>query len=310
MNSERLAGHELCPRKQTWSERYVGFRVSLMHALYRALEAGLTSELDPEKAASNEFLALAAKPGLDIEGPDVYNIAMHNARLAGIVSVALRSGGSAWKRIPPTGFWESACYDSGDGNPRRVVLVDHWGASRQTVEATSWRTIGELVSLERPILLTAVEIGTTRQRKRISPWTRAWRHPRNKVCRFRKRDGEESFGGDWEPVWREDCELKTKDWLDLMEKDGCMDAIQTSRIALPQRPERYLAEMKRLSGEMGSEAMRLAGCNDRMSGACPFIQVCHGAKEADPLRYGFKLRGTAELNRRDTAPEVAFSTKP
>lgn len=290
MNSERLAGHELCPRKQTWSERYVGFRVSLMYALYRALDAGLTSELDPEKAASNEFLALAAKPGLDIEGPDVYAIAMHHSKLAGIVSVALRSGGAAWKRIQPTASWQSACYDAGDGQPRRVVLADHWGASRQAVEATSWRTIGELVSLERPILLTAVEIGTTRQRKRISPWTRAYRHPRNKVCRFRKRDGEESFGGDWEPVWREDCELKTKDWLDLMAKDGCLDAIKTSRIAVPQRPERYLAEMKRLSGELGSEAMRLAGCNDRMSGACPFQAVCHGAKDSDPLRYGFKMR--------------------
>jgi hypothetical protein len=261
-----------------------------MHALYRALDAGLTSELDPEKAASNAFLELAAKPGLDIEGPETYSVAMHYAKLGGIVSVALRSGGPSWKHIHDVAEWQSSCYDAGDGTPRRVVLVDHWSNSRQTVEATSWRTIGELVSLERPILLTAVEIGTTRQRKRISPWTRAWRHPRNKMCRFRKRDGEESFGGDWEPVWREDCELKTKDWLDLMAKDGCMDAIQTSRIAVPQRPERYLAEMKRLSGEMGSEAMRLAGCNDRMSGACPFIQVCHGAKEADPLRYNFKLR--------------------
>ena len=293
MNSERLAGHELCPRKQTWSERYVGFRVSLMHALYRALEAGLTSELDPEREAFDEFIRLATNPGLDIEGPDVYAIGMHYGRLAQIISVALRSTGPRWEKVFSTKSWNSSCYDSGDGKPRRIVLVDHWSNSRQTVEATSWRTIGELVSLERPILLTAVEIGTTRQRKRISPWTRAWRHPRNKVCRFRKRDGEESFGGDWEPVWREDCELKTKDWLDLMAKDGCMDAIQTSRIAVPQRPERYIAEMKRLSGEMGSEAMRLAGCNDRMSGACPFINVCHGAKDADPLRYSFHLRAQA-----------------
>lgn len=295
MNSERLAGHELCPRKQSWSERYVGFRVSLMYALYRAVDAGLTTEGDIERDSQSAFLSLAAKPGLDIQGPDVYAVATNHSKLAAIVSVALRSGGPAWKRIPPTPLWTSACYDSGDGQPRRVVLVDHWGVSRQAVEATSWRTIGELVALERPILLTAVEIGTTRQRKRISPWTRAYRHPRNKVCRFRKRDGEESFGGDWEPVWREDCELKTKDWLDLMAKDGCMDAIKTSRIAVPQRPERYLAEMKRLSGELGSEAMRLAGCNDRMSGACPFQVVCHGAKDSDPLRYGFKLRSASSL---------------
>ncbi len=296
MNSERLAGHELCPRKSTWSERYVGFRISLTAALYSAVDAGLTTELDPEKAAQDALLTVAAKPGLDIEGEGVYGIAMHYARLSAIVSVALRSGGPAWKRIPDTESWTSACYDSGDGQPRRVVLVDHWGASRQAVEATSWRTIGELVSLERPILLTAVEIGTTRLRKRISPWTRAYRHPRNKVCRFRKRDGEESFGGDWEPVWREDCELKTKDWLDLMAKDGCMDAIKTSRIAVPQRPERYLAEMKRLSGELDSEAMRLAGCNDRMSGACPFQVVCHGAKDSDPLRYNFKLRSSSDIH--------------
>jgi hypothetical protein len=296
ISSEQLAIMEICPRRRLWQEQYASLRVSLVGALYRGLAAGLTAENDPEKEAERAVLALAARPGLDFEGPTVYAVAMHTSKLAGILAVALRNSGPAWSLFPGSDAWASACYDAGDGEPRRVVLVDRWNDERKASEATSWRTIGELVSLERPIFLTSVEIGTSRAGHRISPWTRAYRHPKNRTCRFRKLHGGEKFGSDWLPVWREDCELKTKEWLDLMAKDGCMDAVQTSRIGLPQRPERYLEQIRRLWDDMsrpGTPPMRLAGCYDKLSGACQFLEVCHGAKEPDPARYNFRLRGSA-----------------
>lgn len=296
ISSEQLAIMEICQRRRAWQERYESFRVSLVGALYRALAVGLTTEKDPEKEAENALLAIAASPGLDFEGPTVYSVAVHMSKLAGILAVALRNLGPAWSIFPGTSSWTSACYDSGDGEPRRVVLVDRWTDDRKAQEATGWRTVGELVSLDRSIFLTSVEIGTSRLGHRISPWTRAYRHPKNQTCRFRKLHGGEKFGKEWLPVWREDCELKTKEWLDLMAKDGCMDAIQTSRIGMPARPERYLGEIRRMTADMdrpGTPPMRLAGCYDKLSGPCQFLGVCHGAKEADPARYNFRLRGSA-----------------
>jgi hypothetical protein len=67
LSTERLAVWELCPRRAIWTNRYAT-RVSLMGALYRALNAGLTAEKSPEQAAQNELLAIASNPGLDIYG--------------------------------------------------------------------------------------------------------------------------------------------------------------------------------------------------------------------------------------------------
>lgn len=294
-SAEQLVAQEVCPRRRAWSEQYEGFRVSLTGALYTAMRAGLTTAADPEKTAEDALLALAARPGLAVEGPEIYSIAMSYAKLAAILAVALRSGGAPWALCPATDTWVSGCYNAGDGVPRRLVLVDRWSKDREAQESTNWRTVGELVALETPILITLVEIGTTRGGRRISPWTRAYRHPKNNTCRFRKLHGPDTFAG-WNPVWREDCELKTKDWLDLMTKDGCMDAIQTRRVGLPARPERYLTQIESMKVEMdrpGLPPMRLAGCHDRASGECPFLVVCHGPKEEDPARYGFRLRGSA-----------------
>jgi hypothetical protein len=299
LTAEKFAVQEICPRRREWTDKYQNFRVSIMGAVYRALDAGLRAESDPERAAENQMIALASNPGLDLEGPEVYPIAMHHARLAGIISVCLRSGGKApwrpWGDVDGSFPWRSACYDAGDGQPRRVVLVDRWSDDRKMQETHGWRTVGELVALNRPIVLTSVEIGSSRAGRRVSPWTRCYLHPRNRMYRFRRQSAAEDFGANWKPVWREDSSIKTDEWLDRMTEEGCMDQVKSCVVPVPTRPAAYLREMERLASEMrvvGEPPMRLAGCYDRMSGPCVFACVCHGKKQPQPELYGFKLRAS------------------
>ena len=294
LSSERLVSYELCPRRFRWTQDYATFRVSPIRALYMALDAGLRSEKDPERAAENQVMTLAASPGLDLTGENVYGVAMHYAKLAGILTTALRSTSSGpWKPYPGTDTWESACYDMGDGKPRRVALVDRWSDDRRQDEVYGWRSLGEVCALDSPILLTALVIGSSRDQHRYSAWTRAHQHPRNRLIRFQRRSTDEGFGVSWHPVWREDSGIPTEAWLNQMKKDGCMeDLVHTSVVSVPPRRADYLAEMGRLAGEMESTAanptMRLAGCFG--FSPCPFGCVCHGTKEPRPENYNFRLR--------------------
>ena len=292
ISAEQLIAIELCPRRHTWSNRYAALRISPVRALYIALDAGLRAEKDPERSAENEFLGLAANPGLDITGGNVYAICLHHAKLAGLLAVALRSISSGpWKPFPGTDSWQSACYDIGDGKARRIALVDRWSDDRKQQEIYGWRTIGEACALNQTILLTAVVIGAAQDKHRHSPWTRCYRHPRNRTFRMKRKSSEEDFSHTWQRVWREDSGISTEDWLRKMKDDGCMtDLVHTVQVPVPVRRDDYLKEMKRLTAEMeyGDESPRFAGCFGWNT--CPFVSVCHGNKEALPENYGFRPR--------------------
>lgn len=307
ISAERLAVSELCMRRLVWTNRYAT-RVSLMGALYRALDAGLKAENNPEQAASNELLGIASNPGLDIYGNDIYAIATHTAWLAGILATSLRNAFAApWRDFPDTDIgnptlgqhrWRSGLYDAGDGIPRRLVLVDRWSDDRKASEQRGWRTISEAVAFRRPIAITAIEIGASRDKRRVSPWTRCYRHPRNDVFRFRRLNSEEDFSRAWKKAWREDSGIPTADWLAKMQKDGCLDAVQTIHVPPPARPNDFLARMceiaddiKRWEERDGEHPpMRLAGCMDVMHGPCPFLAVCHGNRVPEPAQCGIRRR--------------------
>jgi hypothetical protein len=299
LSAEKLSAYELCPRRYVWQGNYAALRISPLKALYIALDAGLTTDKDPEKTAENQLLALAANPGLDVTGGDVYAICYHFAKLAGILSVALRSASDEpWKRVdlitlPDGSAWQSACYDDGTAYPRRISLVDSWSDDRKQVEMFGWRTLGESVFLNRPIMLTAISIGSTHDKRRHSAWTRCYRHPRNRTFRLQRKTSDEDFSKTWAKEWREDTTIATAEWLTQMKRDGCMESlVHTELVPVPKRRVDYLDELYRLAGEMdlleATPAMRLSGCFG--FSPCPFISVCHGAKEPKPELYGFRLR--------------------
>lgn len=289
ISAEKIATYELCPRRFRWTGRY-RVRVSLVRALYMALDAGLRTEKDPERAAENELLALAASPGLDVYGGDVYAIAMHHAKLAGVLAAALRSAWSApWTPVEQVPQWQSAAYQTGDGALRRIALVDRWSDDRKQQEVSGWRTIGEVCALDQPLLVTAITIGSSQDKRRHGAWTRCWRHPRNRTFRFQRKTSTEDFGATWTSVWREDSGIKTADWLTQMRADGCMtDLVHTVQVPVPKGREAYLDEIKRISGEMGNlpevPPMRLAGCHG--FAPCPFLGVCPDTR---PEKHGFAV---------------------
>lgn len=295
LSAEKIFAYELCPRRFAYTGKYLT-RVSPIRALYMALDAGLRTAKDPERAAENELLALAASPGLDIVGHDIYAVAMSHAKLAGILAAALRSAWSApWTPVEPVDLpeghqWQSAAYSTGDGHLRRIALVDRWSDDRKQQECSGWRMIGEVCALEKPILLTAVTIGATQDKRRHSAWTRCWRHPRNRTFRFQRKTSTEDFGSTWVPVWREDSGIPTADWLSQMRSDGCMtDLVHTVQVPVPKGQQAYLAEMTRIAGKLEIlpevPSMRLAGCHG--FSPCPFLGVC---PESNPERFGFVAR--------------------
>jgi len=295
LSSEKLVTFETCPRRFAWTGAY-STRISLIRALYMALDAGLRTEKDPERSAENEFLSIAASPGLDVVGHDVYAVAMHYAKLSGILAAALRSAWSdPWTTIEPVSLpdghtWQSACYSTGDGSLRRLALVDRWSDDRKMQECSGWRTVGEVSALDIPILLTAVTIGISKEKRRHSAWTRCWRHPRNRTFRFQRKTSTEDFGSTWASVWREDAGIATADWLTQMRSDNCItDLVHTVQVPVVKGRKSYLAEMARLAGEMASlpevPAMRLAGCYG--FSPCPFLNICPGN---NPEKFGFRGR--------------------
>lgn len=288
ISAEKIITNELCPRRFKWMGEY-RTRISLIRALYTALDAGLRAEKDPERAAENEYLSLAASPGLDVTGHDVYAVAMHHAKLAGVVAVALRGAWSdPWTPVEPVDLpngekWSSAAYRTSDGAIRRLALVDRWSDERRMQEASGWRTLGEICALDRPILVTAITIGASQSKRRHSAWTRCWQHPRNRTVRFKRKTSTEDFGATWTPVWREDSGIKTADWLNRMSADGCMeDLVHTVKVSPPKAREVYLREMVRVADVSGAPPMRLAGCHG--FSPCPFLGVC---PDDDPTKYGF-----------------------
>lgn len=292
LTSEKLVAYDLCPRRYNWTNIYYT-RVSLIRALYIGLNAGLRTQGNPERTAENELLALASAPGLDVVGGNVYAVAMHYAKLAGIVAAALRSAWSEpWTPVEPIALpggheWHSACYRTGDGQIRRIALVDRWSDDRKQQETGGWRTIGEVCAMNRPILVTAVSIGIARDKRRHAAWTRCWRHPRNRIFRFQRKTSTEDFSKTWNSVWREDSGITTEDWLRQMHSDGCMDdLIHTVHVPVLKGKDDYLRDMTRIADEMASlpetPPMRISGCHGWQP--CPFLGVC---PNGEPGHLGF-----------------------
>ena len=293
-----MTTHELCERRRVWTEKYIDLRVSPLRSLYMALDAGLTTEDDPEKAAEGQLLALARSPGLDIVGQDVYAVATHFAKLAGILATVLRSAwDDPWQPVDPVSLprgrtWHSALYGTNDGNLRRIALVDGWSDSRRHQEVWGWRTLGEVCALNRTILITAITIGASHDKRRHSAWSRCWQSPRASAIRFKRRVGTEGFGNNWKQEWRENVEITTEEWLNQMRTDGCMtDLFHTVEVPVPRNRDAYMAQMFRLAREMARPQpdfpdMRLSGCFG--FSPCNFRTVCHDG--TTPEDAGFVAR--------------------
>lgn len=273
--SDAIEKFERCRRLYRWDKDYIGGRIKPLAALYESLTAGLLG--GDSKTA---LMSLAASPGLDLNVQDIYGTAVHLSFLAEILTAYLK-GPEEW--VKSGEVWESG------PDLRRIVLCSTWNEETKMREIRSWRTLLPVCTEDRPMLLNFISIGSTVEGRRVSPWTRAWAHPKNNALRFKKKDGE-SLGPGWEQVWRERANTDVMRWLSIMQRDRVFDdLVHSVKVPVPARRDEYLEDIGRIQEEMAAlpenPPMNRGGCY-RFS-PCEFVSVCHGPQKKTPGECGW-----------------------
>jgi hypothetical protein len=302
MNSaELLSAYEVCPRKAYLASRWQRNKLSTVQTLRESLYRVLAAPEAPAEAswgqmAGETVLDLAASPGIDISGENVYACAMNLANLADIILTAIRKPDEKPWHEESIQNWTSYLSPEGD-KLRRLVIVSHWSQDRHYSECRNWFTFGPMAAFRLPMDLVVLIIGNERNGRRHSHWCKALLHPANKKqLRFRRRVGNTSggFKESWVEIWREDHEeISRETWLNCMLADDVLrDCCFT--IHMPQMPPeqcQYYMELAARKMEM-VQAMRekpplqLTGCDFPVK--CQFLKPCHDIPEKDPSeKLGF-----------------------
>ncbi len=291
LSAEMLDTFDRCERRFAFSQEWESRAISPLALLYRAVESAIQSP-DPEQAAKDTTLSIAQSHEIQTD-ENKFMIVRHVGYLGAIISVALRERFGALRRVESTEEWESALFETESGVRHRIVLISHMDDDVLRSFAHSWGVVGELVSLQAPLTLTAVVVGAHRGGRRHSAWTKGLLHPMNHTLRFARRKGGKGsgFGDSWEEVWREHRgEISLVKWLEGMKSDGVLDSLIVSReIRFNQNDNRLIAaqrEMVEISHSMVSASslapMRRTSCDEIGRGACPFQAICYSPVETSP----------------------------
>ena len=289
MTTEDFFNHDRCPTFHQHNSRYQPFRVSFHHALNEALNTAL-SAADPI-LASERLMALAANPGIDYQSPNLYSAVAHHSRLVEVLATYLLTVESSTH--PPIetewGEFQPQSLLLPDGRLRRIVLTDRWTPEREQLERFSWRTAADTAITNRPMVITAILIGSLRDGFRPSSWTQAHAHPTNGIPRIAKRHGEFSEG--WKKVYREETGKTALEWLGMMQSDGAFDdtVFSVTEDVPKNRPE-VLEQMARMAGEMILPMQRQTRSACYRFTPCPFLPSC--ASCASPADLGWTERPT------------------
>ena len=311
LSSESLDCYDRCERRYAFAQQYEPKLISPLGVLYAALESALLAPDDPEQAAKDETMRIAAQKEITLTEINKFTTVRHIGYLAGIIAVALRLRLGSMAQVQnctQDGFdWKSALYETADGKRHRIELVSFWDDDRLRACAHSWRVIGELAALQSPLTLTTVVIGPHRGGRRHSAWAKGLLHPVNKTLRFAPRNAKKTgFNDSWTKVWREhEGAISTERWLAGMKQDGVLDDLILSReIIYKPDDNRMIAarkEMGILAEAMKSASenapMRRSSCDETGRGACPFSPCCYSPTQvmpADlPQLYSSSLDGYA-----------------
>jgi hypothetical protein len=287
MNTSDFAYHDKCSRFRTWSERYELPRIPLSDALNTSLRAGLLA--GDQAAAYTKFMALAANPGLDIDGGRIYDIAVHHAQMLEVLTSYLVTDGP-WmpaEAVPFNGdTYEPLSYQLPDGRLRRVVLCSSWNSLREQEEKTSWWSVGDMAVTGRPMLVNVLVIGSAKGGFRQSPWTTGYIHPENGILRIRKKDGV--FTDRWKKVYRENTDLRSLDWLTKMQQDAAFEGIVES-FTLDGVDKGVLKDMERM--KFGGTEMRRSACFRNVP--CVMAELCH--RGLNPARANWREKPLVQL---------------
>ena len=234
---------------------------------------------------------LAVSPGLDSGEADLLALATHIGAFASFLAWLLQGTSGPWKRpdpiaLPDGSLWASGAFLSAtEGHLRRVVLADRWDSWAQLALERSWDVLGETSMYGVGMDCLIVEIGSLRDGRWPTPFTRGYRHPVSKTLRFRKRDGDD-FGSTWTKVEREHDAATREEWLDSMTEDGILaELIHFHSVGIPERGSAILelaqSKQTRILEAREPPEENLSSCFARIN-PCPFRSACPRGKEPRP----------------------------
>lgn len=286
LSTEDFTEHDRCPRFRTWNAQYAPFRVSFHYALNEALQAALTA--NDAVIAGDKMMSLAANPGIDLDSQNLHAAAIHHLKLAELLAAYVLSVGKSQPLDPietEWGTYQPRSFLMPDGRLRRIVMVDRWSKEREQLERFSWRTAADSAITNRPMLITALVIGSSRAGFRPSPWTVGYAHPANGAIRVQRREG--SFGDSWRKLYREQTTLKSMEWLKIMQADGAFEdrVFSITEDVLSNRSE-VLDQMAKMAHSMPSLDQTRSACY-RFT-PCPFLGCC--STNQSPPQLGWTER--------------------
>ena len=248
MNSPQLlSSFEHCDRKGFWDRDWERAKIDFHELLMAGITEGLTTtRQDLGTAAGEAVIGIASEREILTKEHNVYDLCVHHASIADLVSTALRKPSDApWgfpepQTLPNGVLWHSGAFLSPDGTKlRRIVLATNWSDERHWSEARSYFSLAESCIYGLPLQQAVIVRGASRDGKRHGYWSKGLRHPANRKLRFRKKS-EGKFKDSWATIFREDHdEISTLEWLDALYSDGVFSDICFSvEIPIPEKAAR------------------------------------------------------------------------
>ena len=302
MNSPQLlSAYEHCNRAGVWSRDWERAKIDFHELLEAGVKEGVTtSRSDHGEAAGEAVIGLAAEREIYTKELNVYDLCVHNASIADVLSCAIRRPQEPPWTIPeptslPNGIpWQGSTFLSPDGSKlRRVVLVSSWSKDKHYLFCRDWTTVGNICAYSLPMQLAICVLGPVREGKHYGYFSRGYRHPINRGLRFRKKtDSGSKFKESWQQIFREDFdEISTADWLSAMYKDGVLeDSCFSVTVDSPnERTRTHVLDLaaRKLDKLMSMETVpdeQFTGCS--WPTRCPYITPCHSGYEPS-AKYGF-----------------------
>lgn len=246
MNFSRLNSHLLTTWQQgrrkyliersyrfiRWHPRSL-FNACLREALMKLSNGAELSVV--QQGAVTRYLTIAKSPGLDVPGGlNTYTIAMdYCGMMRNILEYV--SGLTLLTVEVPTpvklqcgAMWDFLSWRDESGVLHRWVMLNGSDITTDRIqqECQTWYVFGDMAAGRVPMVLHVIATGTRVGSRIVSPWTRAWSHPRiANVIRFQKKSGSELEGA-WKEIWFADNpDSKSRAWVNQMIEDEITDRL-------------------------------------------------------------------------------------
>lgn len=289
ITTEDISNFDACNRLAIYA-KFDTPRISLATVLNEALRIGLLS--GNPVAAKTHLMQRAANPGLAIYGSNVYSSAVHHSALIELIVTYLLAGEGAWKSAPAVEVgphqYQPLSYLLPDHRLRRIILCSQWNEQRRLEEVNSWRTLGDIIATNRPMLINAIVIGAAASGFRPSVWTRSYIHPQQLSYRVKLKSGD-NFSSNWRKTYRESSSKSCTEWLTLMQNDGAFDDVVHSTTAdLPSQEayDQMASMLESLQSNQGE--MRRSACFKQVS--CAYSRLCYASPSLTPTEAGWRMK--------------------